>query len=707
MARRTIPWFQTELGPFQDLPLALRALSRDATPLPRLTMKQDHRPADVPMLMRSVPLASAVACLLFNSVALFAQNPDLSRSSLEELMNIKVITASKYQQSSQSAPSLVTVVTADQIRKYGYRTLADILRSVGGFYVTYDRNYSYVGTRGFARPGDYNTRILLLVNGHRMNDSIYELAYVGTEFLLDVDLIDHVEVIRGPSSSLYGTNAFFAVINVLTKSGAQVNGAELSTEVGSFDSYKGRVTYGQQFQSFQVLLSGSYYTSAGQNLFFPEFNTAANNFGVAAHGDDDCSRSLLGQIETGKLKLFAAYSMREKGIPTAAFGDVFNDPASRTFDGFRSFDVQYQTTLSGDWGLTLHGFHDLYTFNGAYMWADPNMSPPILNVDLARGEWWGGESRLTHQFFDKHKITAGVEFRQNLRQEQQAYDVQPFFMYWNDRRSSLLGAVYAQDEFSLSRKFLLNFGIRHDRYSSFGGTTNPRIALIYHAREATTLKLLYGSAFRAPNAFETRPTLPGSNPALHSETISTAEVVVEQGLTHHLYLAGSGYYNRINNLISQSTDPVTGRRLYRNLDKVSSKGLEFELSSKWLSGLEGRASYNLQRTTDRATGQVLTNSPLHLVKLGMILPVVGNKLFASLDSWYMSRRRTLTGASVGGFTVFNANLLSRNLGRHAELSVGLYNLFDKNYADPGSEEHVQDALRQDGRNFRVKLTFRF
>ncbi|HKT69767.1 MAG TPA: TonB-dependent receptor, partial [Terriglobales bacterium] len=231
--------------------------------------------------------------------------------------------------------------------------------------------------------------------------------------------------------------------------------------------------------------------------------------------------------------------------------------------------------------------------------------------------------------------------------------------------------------------------------------------LIYHAREATTLKLLYGSAFRAPNAFETRPTLPGSNPALHSETISTAEVVVEQGLTHHLYLAGSGYYNRINNLISQSTDPVTGRRLYRNLDKVSSKCLEFELSSKWLSGLEGRASYNLQRTTDRATGQVLTNSPLHLVKLGMILPVVGNKLFASLDSWYMSRRRTLTGASVGGFTVFNANLLSRNLGRHAELSVGLYNLFDKNYADPGSEEHVQDALRQDGRNFRVKLTFRF
>src|SRR5438477_1912578 len=297
----------------------------------------------MPTPMLCYRAALATVCLFLGSATGFSQTTDLSQASLEELMNIKVISASKYLQSAQTAPSLVTVVTADQIEKYGYRTLADILRSVGGFYVTYDRNYSYVGTRGFARPGDYNSRILLLVNGHRMNDSVYELAYVGTEFLLDVDLIERVEVIRGPSSSLYGTNAFFAVINVITKNGAQLNGAEMSTELGSFGTYKGRVSYGKQLQSFELLVSGTYYTGAGQNLFFPEFNTPADNFGVAVHGDDDSSRSLFGQIETGKLKLFAAYSMREKGIPTASFGDIFNDPASRTFDGFRCFDVQYQT----------------------------------------------------------------------------------------------------------------------------------------------------------------------------------------------------------------------------------------------------------------------------------------------------------------------------------------------------------------------------
>src|SRR4030042_6440423 len=144
-------------------------------------------------------------------------SPDLTQLGIEELMEIEVATvygASKYEQKVTEAPSSVTVITADEIKKYGYRTLADILRSVRGFYVTNDRNYSYVGCRGFARPGDYNSRVLVLVDGHRINDNVYDSVLVGLEFILDVDLIDRVEIIRGTSSSLYGTAAFFAVINI-------------------------------------------------------------------------------------------------------------------------------------------------------------------------------------------------------------------------------------------------------------------------------------------------------------------------------------------------------------------------------------------------------------------------------------------------------------------------------------------------------------
>jgi iron complex outermembrane receptor protein len=103
-------------------------------------------------------------------------------------MQIEVNTvygASKYEQKLIEAPAAVSIVTSLDIKRNGYRTLADILRSVRGFYTTYDRNYHYLGMRGFSRPGDYNTRFLLLVDGHRINDSIYNTASIGTEFPVD------------------------------------------------------------------------------------------------------------------------------------------------------------------------------------------------------------------------------------------------------------------------------------------------------------------------------------------------------------------------------------------------------------------------------------------------------------------------------------------------------------------------------------------
>jgi outer membrane receptor for ferrienterochelin and colicin len=201
------------------------------------------------------PKSMRAAWRLFLSVMLFAgglaaqeqKQGDLGGLSIEDLAKMKVESvygASKFLQKASDAPTSVTVVTAEQIQKYGYRTLADILRSVRGFYVINDRNYSYVGVRGFSRPGDYNARILFLLDGHRVNDNIYDGAYVGTEFPVDVDVIERIEIIRGPHSSAYGTGAFVAVINVITKRGRDLRASEVSTEAGNWNSYKGRVTYG-------------------------------------------------------------------------------------------------------------------------------------------------------------------------------------------------------------------------------------------------------------------------------------------------------------------------------------------------------------------------------------------------------------------------------------------------------------------------------
>jgi outer membrane receptor for ferrienterochelin and colicin len=169
---------------------------------------------------------------------------DLTQLPIEELMNIKVSIASKFPQKTMEAPSSVTIITAADIKTYGYRTLADIVRSVPGMSVTYDRNYDYIGIRGLGRTGDYNSRILLLVDGYRINDPIYDTAAIGTEFPVDVDLIDKVEIVRGPGSSIYGNNAVLGVINVITKHGKNFNGTEASGELASFGTDKERLSYG-------------------------------------------------------------------------------------------------------------------------------------------------------------------------------------------------------------------------------------------------------------------------------------------------------------------------------------------------------------------------------------------------------------------------------------------------------------------------------
>src|SRR6266568_9286191 len=145
---------------------------------------------------------------------------DLTEVSLQTLMDFKVQSvygASKHEQKLSEAPSSVTIVDSEEIKKYGARNFADVLNSVRGLYVTYDRNYSYLGIRGFDRPGDFNSRILVLVDGHRINDNVYGQALIGTDFPVDVDLIDRIEVIRGPNSSLYLASAFLGVVNIITK----------------------------------------------------------------------------------------------------------------------------------------------------------------------------------------------------------------------------------------------------------------------------------------------------------------------------------------------------------------------------------------------------------------------------------------------------------------------------------------------------------
>src|ERR1700720_4037648 len=193
----------------------------------------------IPVVLSLLPLVNAPRTRAQNK----SDTRDLLDMSLEDLMSIEIDSvygASGFKQKVTEAPASVTIITSEEIQMYGYRTVADILRNVRGFYVTYDRNYSYLGVRGYGPSGDYNSRIAVLVDGHRLNDNIFDSGPVATEFPMDVDLIDRVEVIRGPNSSLYLASAFLGVINVVTKRGRDLKKVQVAAAAASYGTYQGR-----------------------------------------------------------------------------------------------------------------------------------------------------------------------------------------------------------------------------------------------------------------------------------------------------------------------------------------------------------------------------------------------------------------------------------------------------------------------------------
>lgn len=611
-----------------------------------------------------------------------------------------VFGASKYEQRLEEAPASVSIVTAEEIKRYGYRTLADILRSVRGMYVTYDRNYSYLGVRGFSRPTDYNSRVLLMIDGHRTNENIFHMALIGTEGLIDVDLIDRVEVIRGPGSSIYGASALFAVVNIITKRGRDYQTTEVSAEAGSLETIKGRVTYGsRKVGDTEVLVSASGYGSQGnKRLYYPEFDNPADNNGIAEDLDSDRARSGFMKFSRGDVTVTGAYVERNKAVPTASFDAVFNQPFQETIDRHGYLDVFYDTALSNNDRFTARLAFDSYRYNGYY--ASAYLMPGgVLARDYGYGQWWTGEVQYMTRLADRHRLIVGAEHQSNIRQDQAYWELDPYVLGFRNDRSSRRWAVFAQDEWRLHRDLLLYAGARYDHYSEWGGATNPRLALVHQLSPRTTAKLLYGQAFRAPSPYEFYYT---PSPWLRPETSNTTELVFEHQLRRNLRAAASLYYYLVNDLIDQQPDFT-----FRNVGNAEATGVELDLDGRFASWLEGRLSYSYQQVRDETTNTPLSNSPHHLVKLNLNTPLLDNRLVAGFEVQYVSDRRTLSGAVIDGYTLVNFTLLGRRWIKGMEFSASVYNLLDQRYADPAGIEHFMDVIPQDGRGFRVKVQYEF
>ena len=629
-----------------------------------------------------------------------AEPPGLADKSLEDLMSVEVGTvfgAARREQRVTEAPSSVTIVTAEDIRTFGWRTLAEALSSVRGFYVTNDRNYTYVGVRGFGRPSDYNNRVLVLVNGHRYNDNVYDQALLGHEFPIDLSLVDRIEVIRGPGSALYGTSAFFAVINLVLRPGGAVGGSESSIEVGSFDTYRLRTSYGRRSASgVDSLFSVSHLSSDGQSLlYFPEYDQPDFNFGVNRDADRESSTSVYGSVGRGRLSVQGAYVSRRKVVPTGSYETTLDD-SNVTVDSRGWIDAMVTGSFKGA-ALSGRAFGDYSGYDGTYLYLDGTHS-----IDTADGAWVGIEGTASRRVGDRHQVTTGVEYRRNVRQDQDSHAVDPFLSNVDSHYRSNQGAVYAQDEIQLHRRLTATVGGRYDWWSLTGGTVTPRVGLVYRTDADTAVKALFGEAYRAPTVYETYYYPDPFGRTLRPERLRTSEVVYEQYFGGTLRFTATGYVTQAKNLISQGA-----QYYFENREQARSRGIEVEAEHRWTSGILLRGSYVAQRTMDPIANVELSNSPRRQALVHAAGPMWSRKLSLAAESQYIGHRFSTMGTHIDGVWLTNVNVTFVPPRRPLSFGARVSNVFDTPYAHPVGYEFRQDVMPQDGRSVSVRATLRF
>lgn len=662
--------------------------------------------------------ASVLLCLAVLGQAQAAEDDDLTAIPFETLVQTEVVSASRIARQISDSPSAVAIVTAADIRAYGYRTLADVIGSMRGLFTTYDYMYQYMGGRGFGKPGEYAGRVMLLIDGYATQDSLYNQAFIDESGFLDMAVIERVEYVPGTGSVTYGNNALLGIINVVTKRGSDFNGVQLSTEMASDGGRRQRMTYGKQFENgANVLLSASGFDSKGQDLYLHSYDSPIFNNGVATNADSERNRRLFAKLEYDGLTLEGGYVSRQKSVPTNpratasyTYPTRFDSPY-RTWDENAFFSARYETDVNLHLRSSTHFYWGSYAdkaFRRYDTVAKPD--PEEYRSNMAEGQWWGLDQKFVANWFDNHTTVFGVESRRDYRQsfyKEYLLANMQINRIEEPRTARTTTSFYVTDEYSLSRKWTLNAGLRFDAPSDVQSHVSPRLALVHNYDAATTIKASYSEAFRLPNADE---RISSTTPP--AEYVAASELVLVRELSPNLRYTGSLYRYALKKKLLPALSST---------DYSYTHGLEQELEGHWDNGVRLRTSVAFQNSRD-TTGKHAANAPFVLGKFNLSFPILANSWRTGFETQYMGERKTLIGNHLGGVAVSNLTFSSEKKWEGLSVSFSIRNLLDRRYevVSPFDEAvnallytsrgqpantGVQDTLPMPGRTFWLQLNY--
>ena len=706
----------------------------------------------------NVKFAIALSCLVFisrlssNIVWADSKVDDYFAMSPAELAEMPVTIATGTPRPIFQAAAMASVVTADQIKSMGATQLHEVLETVPGVHASlqpnsYDYNYSI---RGIANST--NSEVLILLNGTRITTPFGGTLMSGTE--IPVEAIQQVEVIRGPGSALYGADAFAGVINIITKKAKDINGTALGGRAGDHGTQSGWGQQSAEWAGWAVATSLQYQRSDGDpgRIVNADAQTGIDNqlgtHASLAPGPMNTNY----ETYNGHLNLqrkhwdlgFWALNSPSEGLRAGVAGAL--DPTGSANGAQYLGDARFSTEdWLADWELTAHASYLNADFQAQAQLFPANAVLPIgsngnintpgsvlvsfpngVNTNLGRVEKIPSlELGSIYKGFDKHLL----RFSTAIRYEEVAANQNSNFGYGtqtgvgsalvnvtgtaysylpNTHRT--IGSLVAQDEWQIAADWQLTAGLRYDHYSDFGGTFNPRAALVWDINKQLTSKLMYGKAFRAPTFSElytqNNPVVLG-NANLRPETINTYEWALNYRPLSSLSTGVNVYYYQINNLISQVPDPTAGVGVYnyQNSGNQNGYGSELEFNWQWSEQWSIKGNYAWQHAVNETTQSLVTGVPAHHVYTALVWKFLPQWQVQPQINWIGGRTGS-TNQQLSDYETIDFTLRGKKLFGHLNLAASLRNALNTEYYEPTALQ-LPNTLPMPGRSFYLEASVNF
>ncbi|NML13774.1 TonB-dependent receptor plug domain-containing protein [Azohydromonas caseinilytica] len=634
------------------------------------------------MTSRSAPAAVVVLLSALAAGTAWAGHDSAALQDLEALLDTEVEGASRLLESALDAPAVVSTIHRAETAALGHRTVGEMLERLPGIYLGTTRDYGRVGLRGLSRPGDYNARLLMSIDGYRVNDALFDQALPGWEFPIVADWVKRLELVSGPASSVYGSNALLGVVNAVTLDGADAPGVRLRVGAGSFGTRDAVLNYGWNEGDADLFAGLALHASDGETLQDPALAGPAAPDGRVAGLDGTRYRSLFLKWRRGDWRLTLVSQERVKDSAIAAYGTLPGVAGNRYVDRYDYAEVAWDGAWRGDWRASTRLNLSASRFQGDYVYGEPRA--PWLNRDELDGRWLGADVRLQWRGWLNHQLTLGVEGRHVFDAVQRNFDVGGGAPILWRRDTQTQAALYAQDQWRLAEQWALTGGARVDRVQDHGAALSPRLALVWRPSAPQAVKLLYGQGFRVPNLAERFYDDGGmaqrANPGLRAEHIRTVALAWERSVGTHGRLAVSLYRDRLRDLIE-----LVGERVgqYRNMSRLRTRGLDVEGEWRPAAGWQLRGSVTLQQVRD---GQGRQGDAPRWIAKGHVLAPLAPSWSAGLQAQALGRRSPLLPAQGTVDAVLQWQPApGRSLGLRA------LNLTDERIWDPATPVEVQLA----------------